>query len=612
MIRKLPLKIVFLFLGFLINVPTMVAQVLMKEVSFEQQIENSTLLIEGRVLSKESFWDSERKNIYTLNRIEVYKVFKGELKKTVDVITHGGVVGLRAEVVSPSLSLNTNDIGVFVLHNNDVNLESKTNIKAYKPYSSSQGFYKYNIEQDVVRNPFNKTKGITSSFYDKIIALTKADYINVDDFDVKEKQREFLQKKSFRPPSSITFTPTSITAGTKSVLTINGSGFGATKGSVGFSDADEGGSEFYEALDTQILTWSDTQITVEVPSKAGTGIIRVTDSSNSSADSNDILTVSYSEINIISNQATQGPNAGLDVAYQTRHVNDDGAGGYTWQMFTGFDSNTLAKAAFLRAFETWRCESGVNWVIGETTNTNIIAEDNINVIRFDVGDELPDGVLGRCTSRFGGCFANGNTSIDWFVNELDIVFNDDPDSSQSTDVMETWNYGTGASSGSEYDFESVALHELGHGHQLAHVIDSNSDVMHFTLFNGQDQRTLGANNILAAADVHSRSTSGPVCVVILPMTDYAGTCGLSVDDNTIEEGISIFPNPAKKEFFIKSAYLNLDKIEIYDVSGRLVSDISISEAVRMKAINMHHASKGVYFVNIHSEGRFITKKLILD
>jgi hypothetical protein len=551
----------------------MFAQGLLKEVSFEKQIQNSTLLIEGEVLSKKSFWDSEFKNIYTVNKIKVYKVFKGKSGKTVDVITPGGVVGLNAEVVSPSLSLDVNDIGVFVLNSNNVNFESKTGINTYKPYSSSQGFYKYNIEQDVVKNPFKKTKGITSTFYKKIKALTKANYDDIAGLNIKEKQQEFFQKTSSKPPNSITFTPTSITAGTKSVLTINGSGFGATKGSVSFSDADEGGTEFYEALDTQVLTWTDTQITVEVPSRAGTGIIRVTDSSNGFDDSNDILTVSYSEINIISNQATAGPNAGLDVAYQTRHVNDDGSGGYTWQMYTGFDSNALAKASFLRAFETWRCESGVNWVVGETTSTNVIADDDINVIRFDVGGELPDGLLGRCTSRFGGCFANGNTSIDWFVDELDIVFNDNPDSSQSSTVTETWNYGTGASSNSEYDFESVALHELGHGHQLAHVIDSNSDVMHFSLFNGQDERVLGSNNVLAAADVHSRSTSGPVCVVVLPMTDYAGTCGLSIEDNTLEEGITLYPNPAKNEFFIKSAYLNLDKIEIYDISGRLVSDI---------------------------------------
>lgn len=612
MIKKLPLKIVFLLTGFLISTPTLFAQVLMKEVSFEHQIKNSTLTIEGEVLSKESFWDSEYKNIYTVNTIKVYKVFKGESTEAIEVITPGGVVGLHAEIVTPSLSLKTKDIGVFVLHDNDINLESKTKTSKYQAYSSSQGFYKYNIEQDVVKNPFKETKGITSSFYKKIRASTNTDYVDVVGFDVKEKQMELLQKKSFLPPSSISFTPTSITAGTKSVLTINGSGFGATKGSVSFSDADEGGTEFFEALDTQVLTWSDTQITVEVPSKAGTGIIRVTDSSNGFADSNDILTVSYAEINIVSNQAPAGPNAGLDVAYQTRHVNDDGAGGYTWQMYTDFDSNALAKASFLRAFETWRCESGVNWVVGETTSTNVIAEDDINVIRFDVGGELPDGLLGRCTSRFGGCFANGNTSIDWFVDELDIVFNDNPDSSQSPTVTETWNYGTGASSNSEYDFESVALHELGHGHQLAHVIDSNSDVMHFSLFNGQDQRVLGANNILAAADVHSRSTSGPVCVVVLPMTDYAGDCGLSVDDNTLEEGISLYPNPAKNEFFIKSAYLNLDRVEIFDVSGRLVSDINISQASRVKTINMNRASKGVYFVNIHSEGRFITKKLILD
>jgi hypothetical protein len=610
MIKKLPLKLILTALVFVMNLPTIFAQGLMKEVSLEKQIENSSLLIEGKVLSKKSFWDNGNKNIYTVNTIQVHKVFKGEILNTVDVITLGGVVGLKAEIVTPSLSLNANDVGIFMLHDNNIelNLESKEN--QFKPYSGSQGFYKYNLRQDVAINPFKKKAGIVTSFYNQIMNHTKANYVDVFDFDVKEKQLQFKQGKSNLVPSSITFTPSTITAGTKTVLTINGSGFGATKGKVGFSDPDEGGSLFFEALDTQVLTWSDTQITVEVPSRAGTGIIQITDSSNASANSSGILTVLYSEINIVSNQANAGPNAGLDVAYLTKHVNDNGAGGYTWQMFTDFDANALAKASFLRAFETWRCESDVNWVIGATTTTNIIADDGVNVIRFDVEDELGDNLLGRCTSRFSGCFINGNTAIDWFVDELDIVFNDSPDNTGSG-AVETWNFGTGASSGTEYDFESVALHELGHGHQLAHVIDSNADVMHFNLFNGQDERALGVNNISAAADVHSRSTSSGSCGV-LAMTDYAGSCGLSVEDNTLENSISLYPNPAKQQFFIKSAVVNLDKVEIYDVSGRLISEFDVSEASRTIPVNLLGASKGVYFVNLHSEGRYITKKLVIN
>jgi len=226
---------------------------------------------------------------------------------------------------------------------------------------------------------------------------------------------------------------------------------------------------------------------------------------------------------------------------------------------------------------------------------------------------LGDNILGRCTSRFSGCFINGDTSIAWYVHELDIVFNDSPDNTGSPTV-ETWNFGAGASSNTEYDFESVALHELGHGHQLGHVIDPNSDVMHFSLFNGQDERVLGANNIIAAADVQGRSTSSGPCPLVLAMTNYSGSCSLSVDERyELDGSIIIYPNPAKQQFFIKNtSFANLERVAVYDVSGRLVSDVDVSYTSRTKTINLINVSKGMYFVNIHSENAFITKKLIVE
>jgi len=610
------ITLTYLLIMLLSFISSLNAQGLIKEVSLEKQIEKSSLLIEGEVLSKESFWDKDNKNIYTVNKIQVHKVFKGESLTTIDIITLGGVVGLKAEIVTPSLSLNVNDIGVFMLNdNNNIELKSKSKSKnnQYKPYSSSQGFYKYNLYQDIATNIFIKKTGISTSFYNEIMTYTKSDYIDVTNFNIEKTQAAFKQIKNALPPSAITFSPTTVSAGTQTVLTISGSGFGSIKGKVSFSEADTGGSSFTDALDTQVLTWADTEITVEVPSGAGTGAIQVTDSSSESETSSAILTVSYSEINVVSSLATAGANAGLDVAYPTQHVNDNTAGGYTWQMFTDFDTNAQAKASFLRAFEIWRCESGINWVIGATTSTNVIANDGVNVIRFDDGNELGDNILGRCTSRFSGCFINGDTSIAWYVHELDIVFNDSPDNTGSPTV-ETWNFGAGASSNTEYDFESVALHELGHGHQLGHVIDPNSDVMHFSLFNGQDERVLGANNIIAAADVQGRSTSSGPCPLVLAMTNYSGSCSLSVDERyELDGSITIYPNPAKQQFFIKNtSFANLERVAVYDVSGRLVSDVDVSYTSRTKTINLINVSKGMYFVNIHSENAFITKKLIVE
>ncbi|PWH83670.1 hypothetical protein DIS18_03700 [Algibacter marinivivus] len=615
MIRKLPLKFTFLLLTFLINIPTIFAQVSLREISLKEQVDNSSLVAEGKVVAQRSFWDADHKLIYTANTVEVYKVFKGDVVETIEVLTVGGTVGLTALVSSHALKLHEGNIGVFTLHNNDVPIATVdiTDKKQFRAYSGVQGFYEYDLDNNTVINKFSQRKGIQNTLYSDINNITKVNYKEVSAFDVLDEQRKFSQKNNSLPPASITFTPTTITAGTKSLLTINGTGFGATKGKVGFRDADDGGATFLDALDTEVLTWSDTQITVTVPSHAGNGTIRVTDASSGSNTSAASLTVSYAQINLPFN-----PGSGIE-SYQVQHYDDNASGGYTWEMQTDFFDDSEhpgAKASFMRAFDSWRCETKVNWeVSGTATTTDVIGvadlvapfdgeldADGENVIRFDNGSELASGTLGTCYSWYSG---RGCAAIVWWVADLDIVF----------DSGTNWYFGESGETfdSGEFDFETVALHELGHGHQLGHVINS-SNVMHYALPPNFSNSVLDVNSIAGANDVQSRSTTNQICGTPIKglMTDYAGTCGLSVEDNELDGGISLFPNPAKQQFFIKSAYLNLDKVEIYDISGRLVSDIDVSETARTKTINMHNASKGVYFVNIYSEGRFITKKLIIN
>ena len=97
-------------LFFLVLSKSISAQLMLKEVSLSKQIEKSTLVLEGKVISKKSFWDANHEKIYTVNTVEVYKVFKGESLPTIEIITLGGVVGMDAQIVYPSLKLNKNDI----------------------------------------------------------------------------------------------------------------------------------------------------------------------------------------------------------------------------------------------------------------------------------------------------------------------------------------------------------------------------------------------------------------------------------------------------------------------------------------------------------------------
>ena len=97
---------------------------MLKKVSLSKQIDKSTLVLEGKVLSKKSFWDTKHQKIYTINTIEVFKVFKGEVLPKIEIITLGGVIGmlivdpatgamykLDTEFLNETLSKSTASIG---------------------------------------------------------------------------------------------------------------------------------------------------------------------------------------------------------------------------------------------------------------------------------------------------------------------------------------------------------------------------------------------------------------------------------------------------------------------------------------------------------------------
>jgi hypothetical protein len=75
------------------------------------------------------------------------------------------------------------------------------------------------------------------------------------------------------------FSPKSLSAGTKSILTITGSGFGSRINGqlIFFADANKEEGYLIAPIDEEYLLWSDTQIQVYVPESAGTGTIHFAD-----------------------------------------------------------------------------------------------------------------------------------------------------------------------------------------------------------------------------------------------------------------------------------------------------------------------------------------------
>jgi hypothetical protein len=586
MIRFLPSFFIAIFTVIFTN--TLTGQGLTYEVPLIEQVQNSSQIVEGKVIAKASYWDTAQGHIYTVNTVEVYKVFKGLPSTTlVEVITPGGTVGLSAELVTPSLELFEGEIGVFMLEDTDVALARQDEaIASFRPYSSSQGFYKYDLVDNKAVNNYKVKTGISQTFYNELEGLTNQVFVPVKAFDVDELIAQNTSDNNRQPIFGIN--PLVTTAGTQSTITISGVAFGPSQGTVSFANADNGGATFTPALDSQVLSWSDDEIVVEVPRQAGTGRVRVTPNSGGVSTSPQDITVLYSELNVVSS----------GVAYPTRHFDQNGSGGMTWQMQTDFDANAAAKASFLRAFDTWVCESGVNWENGPTTTVDAVVLDGINIVRFDNGAELQSGTLGVNFSYWSGCNSGGQ--LNWFVNELDIVFND------STN----WQFGPGNPSGSQIDFETVAVHELGHGHQLGHVIDPTV-IMHFSVSGGVAKRILSQNDIDGANDIQLRSVNEPVCGLD-PMTN--SDCSLSISDEELNEKIVIYPLPAKDNIYIESAFdLNLKSVELIDAQGRLVSTIKLSQNSTLHSVNLEALNSGMYFLKITtSTNAQLVKKIVVE
>ncbi|MCS6930210.1 MAG: IPT/TIG domain-containing protein [Saprospiraceae bacterium] len=441
------------------------------ELPFEEPFQNSPLVVEGRIIAQQAMWDNPRQNIYTCNLVEVTRVYKGRnlVSKYLNVITLGGVVGDQLQVVSESVQYSVGDIGLFCLIPSPYDLPVGP---AWENYGSPHGFFFFDRHTGTAEHPFHFFASIAALRQRVEALIGKAHILVLDD------QLGILVKDRSTPSIS-SFSPTSISAGTGSVLTINGSGFGNTPGSVRFLNSNTGSPFNVDASD--ITSWSNTQITVVVPSTsaaggcAGTGPITVVDANNNSATSSSDLTVTFGYTNFI--------YSGNKVGAKLADVNNQG--GLTYTLSTSICNSTHQNAvnAIGRALREWRCESGVNWRLSTSTTTaNSESADGISIITYDVGTPLPSGVLGRATSRYNACSSGGN--FHWRVNEIDINL-------RQTGV--TWYFCDDPTVPSgQFDFQSVAFHEFGHGHQLQHIID-NTAVMHRSIGPGEARRTLNAN-----------------------------------------------------------------------------------------------------------------------
>ena len=77
----------------------------------------------------------------------------------------------------------------------------------------------------------------------------------------------------------------------------------------------------------------------------------------------------------------------------------------------------------------------------------------------------------------------------------------------------------------------------------------------------------------------------------------------SIDDNQFNT-FSYYPNPADEFIYIQSDNTNIDRVTIYDLNGRIISNRRVSNNL----LNVDDLSKGIYFIEINGVVKKIVKK----
>jgi hypothetical protein len=504
--KQLQQSLLTLLLIFVIYFSSL-AQCMMYPVSLEQRVRSSSVIALGEVTSKDCFTQKETGLIYTRNIVSVNVWLKGQLQQSqLAVLTLGGTDGDRSMIAYPALQLETGKEYVFMLEANTVTKNISKNmfrntLPLFYPYAETQGALLNNdyLYTDAVHHT---TIGEEALFHE-IEKITGVKALRADGTLFSPRKQQSNTTGSARVTSISGFTPSVTNSGTivtGDFLTISGSNFEAARGTgfVAFRNADNGGSNYIaSALASDYVSWGPTSITVKVPRNAGTGDFFVRTNSGTDFASPSNLTVNYAHLSI--DDDFLNFTSDTRQRYYLRNLN--GLGGYTFTYNTTFFSNSPAVASFQRAIVSWRCGTGFNIRTSATTSSiAVAANDNVNIVSFDAS--LPAGVLARATSYFSGSGITGVCDLAntvWWLEELDIVFNNPPAAGF------TWEFGPAAPSGTEYDFESVAVHEIGHLHGLGHII-APGQIMHYALANGTSARTLAARDIAAGNTKMSYST----------------------------------------------------------------------------------------------------------
>ncbi|MCC7332753.1 MAG: T9SS type A sorting domain-containing protein [Flavobacteriales bacterium] len=438
------------------------------------------------------------------------------------------------------------------------------------------------------------------------------------------------------PPIITNMFPNPISSGTGSVLTIQGSGFGNTRGSgqIWMLD-DKGGSSIIKNFDyIDYVSWSDTEIKFIVPSNidtlgmdtlglsVGSGDVAVKRNdgiTGSSAGFTPPLDIHYANTNVSIGKATPSYKK-IPVRLVDINPNDLDTG-MVFYLDTSITNNPAMEIAVKQAIHDWSCATLINWKVKNDTILQN-GSDGISVIYLD--DNFHGDPLAKTRGTNGSACTDNQNNLIVYYADYDIGFSRDFNNIAATQ----WFVDTNTTQNlppSEQDFYAVAQHELGHAHGLDHVNDI-TDIMYY----GNIPGPVSAANRFHLFGSPDAITGGDYVVT---KSAFATTCGgvgamipSSAQNCTAIIGISelfnknielvAYPNPADEllnlSFKLKR---NADiRISLFDYMGKEVKSINKGKqniGTQTMQMNVADVAAGFYFLRMQVDNKAETVKLII-
>ena len=81
-----------------------------------------------------------------------------------------------------------------------------------------------------------------------------------------------------------------------------------------------------------------------------------------------------------------------------------------------------------------------------------------------------------------------------------------------------------------------------------------------------------------------------------------------INDYTLDNSVTVFPNPTSGLVQIKNGEWRMENVEVYDAYGKLLNTMNVND--HTVNLDLSGYAKGTYFVRVTTERGVVTKRVV--